>query len=320
MVEQSERRVKLLYIAGWGRSGTTILDNILDQLDGFTSLGEVRWIWDRGMIENRLCGCGEHFRDCPHWGAILQEAYGGLERIDAQEIVRLRNRLVRNSSVPGMFFNGGRVTIGPDADPYIEALSKFYAAIRDVTSSRVIVDSSKHPIYASILSRIPFVDLYIVHMIRDPRAVAYSWMTRKLRNDNSGKLYMESVNPFKSSWMWDFWNMAIERLGSLCPDRYLQIKYEDFAIQPRTSVQGILELLHEETHQLPFLSETTVSLSRNHTVAGNPSRFETGTVDIKPDTRWKAGMGPAVNLFVSALTMPFLPRYGYPLLTRKSSR
>jgi len=34
---------KVLYIAGWGRSGSTILDNVLGQLDGCFSTGELNY-------------------------------------------------------------------------------------------------------------------------------------------------------------------------------------------------------------------------------------------------------------------------------------
>jgi hypothetical protein len=64
-------RVKVLYIAGSGRSGSTILDNTLGQIDGFFSVGELRYIWERGLIEDRLCGCGERVHQCPFWAAAL---------------------------------------------------------------------------------------------------------------------------------------------------------------------------------------------------------------------------------------------------------
>ena len=34
-------RLKVLYIAGWGRSGSTILQNMLGEIEGFQPLGEL---------------------------------------------------------------------------------------------------------------------------------------------------------------------------------------------------------------------------------------------------------------------------------------
>ena len=35
-------RTKVLFIGGYGRSGSTLLDRLLGQIDGFVSVGEVR--------------------------------------------------------------------------------------------------------------------------------------------------------------------------------------------------------------------------------------------------------------------------------------
>jgi len=67
----TNNKIKVLYITGWGRSGSTILDNIMGQIDGFFSVGELRYIWDRNLIENRLCGCGVPLEECPIWSQIL---------------------------------------------------------------------------------------------------------------------------------------------------------------------------------------------------------------------------------------------------------
>lgn len=50
-------KIKVLYLAGWSRSGSTILSNILGEINGFFSTGEITYIWQRGLIINKLCGC-----------------------------------------------------------------------------------------------------------------------------------------------------------------------------------------------------------------------------------------------------------------------
>src|SRR5919112_111664 len=61
----------VLYIAGDGRSGSTLLARILGQADGAFSAGEVRYLWERGMWENRTCECGRAFADCPFWSRVV---------------------------------------------------------------------------------------------------------------------------------------------------------------------------------------------------------------------------------------------------------
>ena len=69
-------KFKVLYVAGSGRSGSTILGNILGGVEGFFSVGELRLIWERGLIRNWLCGCGVSFRECPVWSEVVSERSG----------------------------------------------------------------------------------------------------------------------------------------------------------------------------------------------------------------------------------------------------
>ena len=57
----NKNRIKILNITGWGRSGSTILGSILGEIEGFFYAGEIRNIWNRVLLENRLCGCGVPF-------------------------------------------------------------------------------------------------------------------------------------------------------------------------------------------------------------------------------------------------------------------
>ena len=54
-------------------------------------------------------------------------------------------------------------------------------------------------------------------------------------------------------------------------------------------------------------------LGISHTVSGNPNRFDTGSVALRPDQAWKKDMNPRNRNLVTALTFPLLYRYGYPL-------
>ena len=56
-------RVRVVYIAGWGRSGSTLLELILDTLPGWRATGELRCLWEAGLRRNQLCGCGARFGD-----------------------------------------------------------------------------------------------------------------------------------------------------------------------------------------------------------------------------------------------------------------
>src|SRR3712207_9355320 len=68
------RSIKVLYVVGLGRSGSTILSNSLGQIGGFFSGGELNFIWKHNVLEDRLCGCGRPFRECPVWTRVMDRS------------------------------------------------------------------------------------------------------------------------------------------------------------------------------------------------------------------------------------------------------
>jgi hypothetical protein len=305
-------KLKILYIAGWGRSGSTILSSILGQIEGFFSTGELHFIWKSGFIENRRCGCGLPFRECDIWRRVLEEAFGGLEYIDPREMIHL-GQSVRSRHLLLMMIPQARRLLVRRLKEYLDRLEKLYQSISWCTNSKVIVDSSKLPSYGYMLGSVPSVDLYVVHLVRDSRAVAYSWWRRsKFQLDSTGNpVYLKQRNPVESSLVSDIWNVAIETLWQHIPGRYLRLRYEDFIDKPQDAIGRILSLVDEKPTFLPFIDERKIELRTNHTVSGNPNRFQTGTVELSPDDEWKKRMTRSERVIVSLLTWPLLLRYGY---------
>jgi len=304
-------KIKILYVAGRGRSGSTILDNILGQLEGFFSAGELRNITPIGLIENRLCGCGVPFSECGLWSDILGESFGnGGPPVNA-DLVRLLGRYPRISDTPLFFLPGSdSITKAVFAD-YLHNLERLYRGILKQTGCKVIVDSSKFPPYGRLLELIPSVDLYVVHLVRDARAVAYSWLRKQRLPSGNSKEYMRQENSFRSSLSWDLWNVMAELFWKSNPDRYIMMRYEDFIERPQQSLHRILKLVDEERPDLPLLADRKVQLKINHTVAGNPSRFRTGVVDLRANYDWKLKMHKSDVKIVTAMSWPLLYRYGY---------
>lgn len=304
--------VKVLYIGGTGRSGSTILDNILGQVDGVFSVGELRYLWERGMIDNRLCGCGRPFRECPLWASVLAEAFGATVEVDPRAMIRLQQSRVRSRHVPRLLASRAR-SAPPPPDSYEAQLERLYRAVQRRTGCRVIVDSSKLPSYGRVLQDIPSIELYVVQLVRDPRATAYSWMRKRELRDYGDLRWMQRQPPLKSSGLWGMWNAVAEMFWRPLDSRYLRLRYEDFVADPQEAVRRVLRLVGEEGAELPFTGPTTVRLGPTHTVAGNPSRLANGEVELRADSEWVGSMRPKDRNLVTAVTWPLLLRYGYPL-------
>jgi hypothetical protein len=307
--------VKVLFIAGAGRSGSTLLDTILGQIDGFVSVGELRYLWERGLLQDRLCGCSEPFSSCEFWTPVVADAFGSPPRVDPQWMIDLQSRGTRIRHLPRILA-GADAHVLDDMRPYLEAMGRLYETIRDHSSARVIVDSSKLPTYGHAVGHLKGVDLHVVHLIRDPRATAYSWLRKRTLPDRPGAT-MQRHRPAKSAALWSVWNWVTERLWATRPDRYLRLRYEDLVREPESAVRSVLSFVSEEPAKLPFVSDRSVDLAATHTVAGNPSRFRTGVVEIRPDDEWLSRLEPRARAIVEAISFPLLRRYGYPFHVRR---
>jgi hypothetical protein len=315
-VEERDR-VKVLYVAGFGRSGSTLLGNVLGQVEGFVSVGEIRQVWEYGLVGNKVCGCGAPFRECVLWRPVMDEAFGGIEGVDARKMIRLRESWARTKNIPLMLTPPGERLIKRRLSRYLDTLERLYGAVRNVAGSRVIVDTSKFPSYGFVLGMAAGIDLYVVHLVRDPRAVAYSWLRERLHPDPENPEYMPRRGPAASALRWTARNLATEALWRRSPGRYMMLRYEDFVAEPQKAIGRLLGLVGEEGAPRPHVAEHEVELGVNHNVWGNPGRFKTGTVEIRPDREWACDIKSGDRRLVSSLTFPLLARYGYPLAAGK---
>jgi hypothetical protein len=311
---ESRRRghqLKVLYILGTARCGSTILDNILGEVPGFFSGGEIRFVWSR-HLEGRFCGCGKRVGDCDVWSAVLTP--GGA---DAETIVRWQHDAVRVKHIAQILrTNPEEIPQGP-LGSYAQELLGVYRRLEKVTSARVIVDSSVRPSNGALLRLLPDVDAYFVHLIRDPRAVVYSRSQAKANPDRAVPAEMPRIRPPVAALHWNAINIAAEAVGrKVDPSRFLRIRYEDFVSDPVATVQRITELVREQPESIPVNSAGEVYLNVNHTASGNPSRFQTGLVRVRRDNRWLNSMSRSDYLLTTAITLPLLLRYRYPIRAR----
>lgn len=306
-------RIKVLYIAGSGRSGSTILGRILGEADGFFFAGELCKIWKYGLLENRMCGCGEPFRDCTFWREVFREAYGGMDQVASRELYELRKKSASMRHIPLFLVPGGNTLMSRRIERFSGYLERLYAAIQARAGSRVIVDCSKSVSYGYVLGSMDTIDLHVVHIIRDPRGVAHEKLKRKRYQPGDEKpVYAGRYGLLESSLTWDVQNVAAEAFWRGIQGKYLKIHYEDFVEKPRETVERILRMAKENVSRLPFLGEHRVQLDpRSHSAAGNPVRFDSGTVDIKPDLAWMGEMSAEKKIIVTSLTWPLLLKYDY---------
>lgn len=302
--------VQVLYIAGTGRSGSTLIANVLGSVDGVFSAGELRFAWERGLADGALCGCRRRVVDCPIWSEVFGRAFGSFDQVKSEHVQAALADRTRIRNLPRAVRDRGRPNRIPD--DLQTALQSLYEAVVTTTGSRLIIDSSKLPSYALLLSELPGIDVKILHLVRDPRAAAWSWMRRRATGTVEG--YEEPMDRFsaaKSASLWSIWNGSTRRLWRRQPDRYLMIRYEDFVADPEEVTAQILEFAGLPDRRVVFDGPGTLRLSPNHAIAGNPNRMRNGETSIKADSEWENAMPARDRITVSALTAPLLGRFGY---------
>lgn len=309
----SKRRLKVIYIAGWGRSGSTLLDQLLGCLPGALSIGELRSLWDVPWTKQR-CSCGEVVLQCPQWALVLNStariwATGTVAKL--AEIGReLRDGATRtrNVALPWRGSEGGIST------RYRLLIKTIYKNIAQVSGASWLIDSSKHPGEAFLLHQTDEIDFELIHLVRDPRAVAYSWKyrpgsSRSAGPDAIGEPPRETL--FHTALWWRIWNHLLNRYRRRESMRSRLIRYEDLTANVKDELEKIARSMGLSVSENVFGPTTEVLLRDHHTVAGNPGRFDRGDLRVSVDNEWARKLPVVQKYFITVLTYPLLRRFGY---------
>jgi hypothetical protein len=304
--------VKVLYILSSGHSGSTLLGNVLGELDGFFHAGELRLLWRMGLLGDSRCGCGLPVRDCPLWMTVVREVLDGLQSLEPSQVLRWQQEALRGRPVGQLLrMDGEALARAAPLDRYADVVTRLYEAIARKAEARVVIDSTKREDNAALLHLLPGIEPFLVHLVRDPRAVIYSWQRRQRGAGKAHRL------PTPAARGWVSRNRAAalirETYGS---ERSVLVRYEDFILRPRETLLAIARMVGERTQTLPLPRERTVRLQTNHTAGGNRLRFTTGEVELRSDSAWVAEQRRVDRFLTTGLTLPALRRYGYTISGR----
>lgn len=289
-----------------------MLDNLLGQLEGFTSVGEMRSLWHNGLLEGRLCGCGKHVRECDFWRQVLDVGFGD-DQPDPRAVTELQDIHLRTR--PRQLLGLRRAAAGdvpPGLRRYVSIVETTYRAIAAVDGASVIVDSSKVPADAYALLTLSELDVYVLHLVRDPRAVAHSAARAKPSPDDPNSASMVTQLPIRTALGWSVWNGVLNRMVRPAGgERYMRLRYEDFASDPRRATAEILDFVGAGEVDLPFTGERTVRFAPTHGPSGNPDRLGRGESAIRPNDRWREEMSNPARLAATLPALPLMGAYGY---------
>jgi hypothetical protein len=273
---------KLVYIGGYGRSGSTLLEYLLTASPDLAGCGEVvscvrRGFKARAAFKNNTCSCGKKAKSCPVWRGVFTPGDSSAEWT--------HERLVR---------------------ALLKHLDGQYAAIVD--SSKTAWGSASSPFR---LRRAVGPDFYLIHLVRDPRAVF--WSVLKQKRKRAGRLGQASMpDGLLGIWTMMGWlaaNLSCELFGHLHPDAYMRIRYEDLSRSPDEVVRAICARISPD---IRWSSDKIGRGSNRHQLYGNKMRrAQLSVAEVKEDLKWKTEMPKAYLRAVMPASFPLRRRYGY---------
>jgi Sulfotransferase family len=306
-------QAKVLYVGGMPRSGSTLLTWMLGELPDHVAVGELYYVWSSGVAGNQLCGCGEQFHACPFWTKVGDIAFGGWHNVDAAAMLRLADKVDATSRIPMILAARLLPRFRAAQYAYVEQLTRLYAAVAQVSGCSTVVDGSKRPSLAFLLAAAADVDLRVVHVLRDPRAVVYSWSKQVALPEGAGKrgyLRVRSTRQITRRWV------TVNALIGLLRRRGVplaRVRYEELVAAPHQQLTALAAFSGLPTQGDPagFVQGSEVHLHPAHMVEGGRVRFASSPLLLSYDAAWESQLPLRRRRVVQLATGVARRRYGY---------
>ena len=297
---------KIIYVAGYGRSGSTLLDMMLGSHPRVFGAGEMSTICRHVWPKDEYCACRSRVQACPLWSRIMAEWQAGGVDIAAHAALQ---RKIEPVIAPSRTFGGAA------AWRYaVETMALMRIAVTH-SGRPVVLDSSKSPgrgLALAAAARAAGVDFRVLHLVRDPRAVAFS-MSKPMKIDaQAGVQKKIRAHPaWRTALRWNYVNAGAEALlHRIPPGHGIRIRYEDLVAQPEEVLNRIGTAIDLDLGTVAAGIAAGAPIAASHQVAGSRIRM-LGPMALKADLGWQDRMPAAARRQVETLSGRRLRRYGY---------
>ena len=296
-----------LYLLSHAFSGSTLMAHLLGSHPEIATTGETSVT--RGIDISRYpCSCGALIEACDFWQAVTKQMndrgfpftisdpdlrFHSTKGAFTDRLLRAgpRNRLleqVRSIALTVL------PTCRSETRRLLSRNEGFAEIVASVRGRSVFLDTSKHPTRLLHLARIPSFEIYVVHLLRDARAVSNSCV----KNLNM------PVRQAATSWVESA--EACERMRRrFADDRWLTIRYEDLCRNPREVLPRIFKFarLRDDDGYLHFRNA-------EHHIIGNRMRLAARS-EIKLDEKWRTALSAEQLSQIQAVAGRLSHGYGY---------
>jgi hypothetical protein len=269
-----ETSVKLLYILGAGRSGSTLLDLLLGSHAEIFSLGEIANL-PAFLRLNWECGCGSKINECRFWTYILKNNF--------RNLLHFRSLTPQLSTRRKILYLLSSSKKTQNDIKHADVEKMIFQRILDKTNKTWLVDSSKDSNRLFYLRKFNLFEIKVIYLVRDGRGYVNS-QKKPLRLK---ALFRKDPNPvpvWKSSMQWVKYNIISFYVTRLLLKRedWIMIRYEDLARDPVRELKKVCSFIKVQYDK----DMLNFSKKINHNIGGNRMRFEKNQ-EIKLDEAWK---------------------------------
>jgi hypothetical protein len=266
----AEDAQRVAFIAGTSWSGSTLLEQGLAQLDGWVSIGEPFWIWDRDF-PLMVCECGAEFGRCEFWPTVLNEAYGR-DQYAVREQVRAQARgLWRHSILPTLAHSEAKVRPAQALAELGDLVTPIYETVARLTGATTVVDASKCGLWGLALAGARGLDLRVIHLVRDPESFVVSDGRRREVPFPPGATRPPRP-PARSLLTWLLLHFEADLLSRRDTES-MTVLYEDLARDPAATLGTVARGIDAHADVRPmFDRDQLVVRTAGHAIGGNPRR------------------------------------------------
>ena len=306
----------IVYIMGHARSGSTILNILLGNIDGVFSAGEINNYVISGWVTNEYCSCGKRASECEFWSGVQSSIESHLEQ-EPSEIALVTRKMENWRTIFSVSKQKRNVqTLRRNA--YVLYAHAFFNSILERADSNWLVDASKVPMRLYNLLGGSEFEYYVIHMVRDPRAVCYS-LNRSIEKNLEGGVQKDLSSRSYATTIKELYISAILSAlvkWKLPASRYLCVKHEDVVVRTADVLDKIDPFLGVRCDSLKDHVRGGGVLFQSHNVAGNRLRMQKD-IKITNDQSWLKEMSAARYILTSLAVAPLLIYFRYPF-TRKA--
>ena len=295
--------LKLVYVLGAHRSGSSILGVLLGTHPEIRTTGELLVLPSRFGDPTKLCSCGRPATECEFWSQVRVRCEG---RVDLAALEAGQRRYENYSSFPRAVL---AEALGSEPlRAHLRRSVEFQRVIAEAAGVSILVDLSKFPVRGLVRKwERPFgLDTYFVHMVRDGRAVMYSRLTRAA----GGQFHDVVRNAWGMTLRWALVNLLSTLLCGRPRDRYIRVSYEELVSDPGGTLTRLGRFLNVDFSGVARAVAEDSPLPIQHLIDASRFRFR-ASVQLKADFEWQKKLPESSRTVFWLLAGWLARRYGY---------